>query len=175
MNCTRIHDKLHGYLEGDLRMTEQLCVEVHLSRCYYCKEELEDLREANALISTALRHPSPQDGYEELYTRIRELELPTAKKAVRMGSWSRFRKSWALATCALILVVAVPVYTRSSAEDESSAVSLTPSTQAGSVLVIHPPLDRYKALVEDFEFEGLIPAGPDTTSASARVTLDGAV
>ncbi|MBN2309080.1 MAG: hypothetical protein JXR94_08925, partial [Candidatus Hydrogenedentes bacterium] len=65
-----VREKFIPYLEGEARLTERLCVEVHITYCYHCREELDELRELLASSRAAIRHPHPTDRFDLLMERI---------------------------------------------------------------------------------------------------------
>ena len=76
MRCQGIREKFVGYLEGEARLTERICVDVHVAGCYPCREELEDLREFFAATRMAVAHPRPRNRFGLLMTEIAEAESP---------------------------------------------------------------------------------------------------
>ncbi len=91
MRCEEIEPKFDRYLEGDLRAVEHLCVEVHLTQCYLCRESLNEYRAMNRNVSELLRHPSPEDEFDALWRRIQfealaAAELPRDSFRMRRGS-----------------------------------------------------------------------------------------
>lgn len=105
MQCEKIQDKFIGFLDNDLRVTEQLCVEVHLTQCYTCREELDALKEDVVQFRRALRHPCPVNGFEALRVGI----ALSARQPRFNGTRARFRVREGLrrlAVAAILLLVA---------------------------------------------------------------------
>ena len=71
MHCSDIESKFDRYLDGDLRTTERLCLAVHLSQCYTCRETLDEYKFLNRAISSGLRHPNPVSRFPEVLARVR--------------------------------------------------------------------------------------------------------
>ena len=84
MQCSRIRGMLTNYALGDVRVTEKLCVEVHVSHCRDCREELEDLCEIMHACDRMLAHPAPKDDFDALMARIALEESLHADEPVRV-------------------------------------------------------------------------------------------
>lgn len=90
MECIKVRDRLAGYLQDDLRLTERLIVEVHVARCAACRASMDDLREVFRVCRQALRHPAPVDAYGELRERLAAADLAAAvplREQLRQGRW----------------------------------------------------------------------------------------
>lgn len=70
MQCSQIKPMLANYALGDTRVTEKLCVEVHIVHCDTCRRELEDFCELIHASDKVLSHPKPRDDFDGLMARI---------------------------------------------------------------------------------------------------------
>ena len=83
MDCEHIRPRLVGYIDNDLRVTERLCVDVHLAQCDHCKDELLELRDFMGMMDKTLRHPRPVCRFEDIRHRLDEVELLPHIEGVR--------------------------------------------------------------------------------------------
>lgn len=104
MQCEKVRQKFVDYIDDDVRFTERICVEVHVARCYACREELEELTQLRDLCRSAVRHPGMSDGFSQLQGRIAASEALTRSQGV-WGSenWRNAVKK--LAAAAVVLFV----------------------------------------------------------------------
>lgn len=70
MHCDEITMKLDRYMEGDLRATERLLVDVHLAQCHACRQTLAAYRELNETVARIIAHPEPSNDFDALLARI---------------------------------------------------------------------------------------------------------
>jgi len=80
MDCQEVRAKLPEYLDGELDFEETRRIRSHLARCYYCNEELKNLKEHLAACRHVLRHPHPRERFEHLSAAMHASEpedLPT--------------------------------------------------------------------------------------------------
>ncbi len=78
MDCQEVKDKLPEYIDGELEFEEARRVRSHLTRCYFCTEELSSLRECLAACRHVLHHPHPRDRFAQLSAAMHE---PLARPA----------------------------------------------------------------------------------------------
>jgi len=103
-DCDEIRTKLIDYVEDDLSQEDKLSVELHVARCYACREELDELGRLLEVCGAVLRHPSPNDRFEELKLRL-ESDQPQYDPVVSRRELSR-RSAWhKLAVAAVVIVV----------------------------------------------------------------------
>lgn len=108
IQCDKIQEKLLGFIDGDLRVTEQLCVEVHLSRCYRCREELQEVSEDAASLEHTLRHPFAENRFEDLTARIAAADaMPRFSARRRLLLWRPRLGRLAVATFLAVLAAAI--------------------------------------------------------------------
>ena len=103
MECSKVQDRLAGFLQDDLRLTERLIVEVHVARCPACRSALHQVQDVLDACSTALKHPNPVDDYTALRERLAAADLAMAvplREEFRPG-----RLSAAVGIAAALLIV----------------------------------------------------------------------
>jgi predicted anti-sigma-YlaC factor YlaD len=105
MDCNRIQDRLVDYLTEETRITERLCVDVHLATCYHCREAMEDVRSVLDAAQESTRYVGAERSFESAMNEIRTREALLATGHGRSGQQSR-RWSWGIAASALPIVVA---------------------------------------------------------------------
>lgn len=81
MNCSTVHEKLPGYLDGALHSGEHATLRAHLESCAGCRHELERYEKLSALLSRVERPAPPAD----LAVRIR---VAISRERSRL-SWAR--------------------------------------------------------------------------------------
>lgn len=105
MQCSKIRGMISNYALGDARVTEKLCVEVHITHCAKCREELEDLCELYHACDRMLAHPAPRDDFDGLMHRIHREEADRAETPIKVRlRWESFFLR-AAATAAVLLVI----------------------------------------------------------------------
>jgi anti-sigma factor RsiW len=120
MNCNETKDLIHGYLDGELDLVRSMAIEQHLKDCPACTaayREQQSLRTAITQGSLYFRAPK---GLEK---RVRSAVRQASKtEGPKMGWRQRWNLNWAailspVAATALLLVIAVPIFTRQSADE----------------------------------------------------------
>lgn len=131
MDCNRIQDRLVDYLTEETRVTERLCVEVHLATCYHCREAMEDVRMVLDAAKESTRYAGPERAFESAMNEIRTREsLLTAGRS--SGIQHSQRWSWGIVAsafpiviaCITPFVVAWPILPRSAASAEPPEVAV---------------------------------------------------
>ncbi len=105
MDCNRIQDRLVDYLTEETRVTERLCVDVHLATCYHCREAMEDVRTVLDSARESIRYVGAERSYEATLNEIRTREALLLTGGERTGHQGQ-RWSWGIAASALPIVVA---------------------------------------------------------------------
>ena len=105
MDCNRIQDRLVDYLTEETRITERLCVDVHLATCYHCREAMEDVRVVLDAAQESTRYAGAERSFESAMNEIRTREALLTTSHGRAGQQNR-RWSWGIAASALPIVVA---------------------------------------------------------------------
>ena len=105
MDCNRIQDRLVDYLTEETRVTERLCVDVHLATCYHCREAMEDVRTVLDAAKESMRYAGPERSFESAMNEIR------ARESVSAAGWAggvqqNQRWSWGILATAVPIVVA---------------------------------------------------------------------
>ena len=104
MHCEQVREKFVAYVDDDVRFTERICVEVHVARCFACKEELEELQNLQEVCQTVVRHPGSAGNLEDLWRRIEEQEAAARSSRV-WGAENWWNAATKLAAAAVVLFV----------------------------------------------------------------------
>ncbi len=105
MDCNRIQDRLVDYLTEETRITERLCVDVHLATCYHCREVMVDVRTVLDGAKDSIRYAGPERSFEAAMNEIRTREALLTFD--RNGATQQSRQwSWGVLASALPIVVA---------------------------------------------------------------------
>jgi anti-sigma factor RsiW len=107
--CGDIRTKLIDYVDEDLSHDERLSVELHVAKCYSCREEVEELARLLELCGAVLRHPNPRDRFEQLKEQLVSEEPQYEPVPPEWGR--RRRKRWhklAVAAAIIIVLAAAP-------------------------------------------------------------------
>lgn len=165
MQCARVREKFVDYVDEDVRFTERICVEVHVARCYACREELDELISLRNLCRSAVHHPGIEDGFTALRQRIAEREAVVRSVGV-WGSenWrNTVTKLLAAAVVLFILGVSTPLfrYTRGNASQPGAATASQSETR--EVLSVTLPFVMRKQALEDEESLDEFIAPPDAS------------
>lgn len=103
--CSDVRAKLVDYIEEELQEEERLFVELHLEKCYACREELEELGKLLEVCGAVLPHPSPRERLDELRQRLASME-PEYEPVPRRRLTTR-QLALRLAVAAVIIAVAI--------------------------------------------------------------------
>lgn len=113
MQCTKVREIFVSYLDDDVRFTERICVEVHVARCYGCREELEELRSLQEHCRAALSHPGIKNGFSALKARISEQEALACSRGVwGAENWRNAAAKFAAAAIVLVVLGLSPPFLR---------------------------------------------------------------
>ncbi len=78
------------YLDGDMRIGEQVSVGMHLDACPACRMEYEALGRFVRHLRSTLKHPHPRYRWRELLAAMETLAVaPVAPPTMRMGDAMR--------------------------------------------------------------------------------------
>ncbi len=134
MDCTRIQDRLVDHLTEETRITERLCVDVHLATCYHCREAMDEVRTVLDGAREAVRYAGPERSFEAAMNEIRTREALLAADRSR-GAHRGQRWSWGVAASALPIVVAcVTPFVVAWPGGSSSSPAKSPSEISESLL-----------------------------------------
>ena len=89
MNCEQVQSLLLAYLDGEVSPSERTLIQVHLSGCTVCQQELDLLSTARSQVRTALQHRAypavPSNAaWHRLEARLTEAAQPSSK----LMAWS---------------------------------------------------------------------------------------
>lgn len=101
MDCNRIQDRLVDFLTEETRITERLCVEVHLATCYHCREAMDDVRMVLDAAKDSMQYAGPERSFEGAMNEIRTREALLTGAGRPENRWF-----WGIAAAALPIVVA---------------------------------------------------------------------
>jgi predicted anti-sigma-YlaC factor YlaD len=110
MECSDIRRKFVDYIDGDLSDSDRTLVHDHLTECYLCKEDFDDLRNVLGMCEKALRHPRPVNRFSELgiqaATAASRRGRPLPRHRLRVGE---LLARLAFAAVVVFMVAASPV------------------------------------------------------------------
>ena len=104
MHCDKVREKFIAYVDDDVRFTERICVEVHVARCFSCKEELEELQNMQDICRKVVRYPGSDEKFEALQRRIAGQER-SARSTRVWGAETWWNAATKLAAAAVVLFV----------------------------------------------------------------------
>jgi anti-sigma factor RsiW len=121
MNCNETKDLIHGYLDGEVDLVRSMAIEQHLKDCPACAaahREQQSVR--TAIARSSLYFKAPKGLEKRVRSALRQVGRTEGRK---MGWRQRWNLNWPailspLAATALLLLLAVPMLTRRSAEDQ---------------------------------------------------------
>jgi anti-sigma factor RsiW len=120
MNCKDTEEIIHGYLDGELDLVRSLAVEQHLKDCPLCSQAHRDLLSLRKSLTGGSPYFNAPKGLEK---RVRSA-VRQARRAEQRTEGGGLRWNWTwptifapLAATALVLLIALPMVTRQSAED----------------------------------------------------------
>lgn len=103
MECEEARPQLVRYADNDLLPGARMALREHLSHCYYCHEELQEIEGLLSRCQVLLRHPSPRDRFADLRPHLRPPVLPANVTPFRVRS--AMAKVGSVAAAAMFLVV----------------------------------------------------------------------
>ncbi len=83
MDCPEVREKFLDYLGEELSDGELRAVDLHLARCIFCMEELDEIDKTLRICRTEIRYPSFANRFEELRTCLDAMDLPREVVALR--------------------------------------------------------------------------------------------
>lgn len=99
MSCSRMENKILGYVDGRLKESERLEVEKHLAACAACRLRVNEFRAVSSLLDELpVIEPSPAF---DLRVHARVAALP-----VKQSWWAAFMPAPRVAIAAAVLVAA---------------------------------------------------------------------
>ncbi len=120
MSCKEIKEVIHGYLDGELDLVRSMAIEQHLKECPACVrayQEQQSLR--TAIAGGSLYFDAPRDLERRVRSAVRQASKAEGRAEGRHWLWNW---SWPivvvpLAAAALVMLIALPLVIRHSAED----------------------------------------------------------
>jgi len=110
MDCPEARENLLDYLSEQLSDDELRAVDLHLARCYFCMEELDDLDRTLNLCRSAIQHPNPAGRFQQLRERLADIELqPTLALLKPKQRAAGFFKKLAVATGIILMIGTSPI------------------------------------------------------------------
>src|SRR5277367_5477849 len=99
MSCTRMENKIMGYVDGRLKESERLDVEKHLAACGACQLRVNEFRTVSSLLDE-VPQIEPSAAFD---VRVR---ARVAAEPVKQGWWAWFTPSPRVAFAASLLLLA---------------------------------------------------------------------
>jgi anti-sigma factor RsiW len=116
MDCEEVKDKLPEYIDGELVFEEARRIRSHLTRCYYCNEELADLKDFLALSRHVLHHPCARGRFDRLYAAVHTPEPRDRGASLWQGGPSRvFLGRLAAAAAVIVFSLAASAFIHTAA------------------------------------------------------------
>jgi anti-sigma factor RsiW len=144
MSCTRMENRMLGYVDGRLKESERLEVEKHLSACAACRLRVKEFGAVSGLLEE-LPVIEPSAAFD---VRVRAL---VAAEPARKGWWNWFAPSPRVAFAAsLLLVATVWLGTQPKPQAPVSTANNASATTEKNVVVIDsddlPVLENFDVL-----------------------------
>lgn len=116
MNCQQTHELMHGYLDSELDLMNNIEIEKHLTGCDACSRSYQAMRSLQSTLSeSALRFEPPAKLERSLQTRLRKENGPRQSLLSLRWGWLVFAGSLIAAT--IVIAVSVAIFSRPSADD----------------------------------------------------------
>lgn len=152
MICQDIREMLSPYVDDVLSSEEKAAVDLHLTKCLACRQELISLQEVIQLVRGLDEIELPADFRLKLHKRLTELEVGE-QKASKVSWFARYRRPVWLSAAAAAACLAVGLYWGSFFGDQPGNVAYNPPSQPvqtspsgevvdpGPTVVPNPPPD----------------------------------
>jgi len=120
MNCNETKEIIHGYLDGEVDPVRSMAIEQHLKDCAACAAAHREQQSLRTAITRGSLYFKAPKGLEK---RVRSAVRQASKAEGRTeGARQRWNWNWRailspLAATALLLLIALPILTRHSADD----------------------------------------------------------
>jgi anti-sigma factor RsiW len=147
MNQHLTDSRANDYLDGALPPAEQADVQAHVADCVQCRDELDALRQLLAEVQSLPRGIRPErDLLPSIHQAIdRERVIPIAGWRSRT-LWSM---RWAVATAAMLLIVATAVITQAVAKKYRVTDSAATPPVSGSAVLVTREVDKLETEYRD--------------------------
>jgi len=166
---------LLNYALDDARLTERLCVDVHVKHCESCRRELEDLCALIQSADRALAHPAPRDDFDALMARIHADERAARESMVRVPvRWKTVAfRAVAAAAVVTVMVFTAPLVKRTEQvmndlRDAASPRAGMPTRDVQVPVMTEPFVERMQAVSSDEQPEIIPMKSVETTPPAFR-------
>ena len=114
MSCSRMENKILGYVDGRLKESERLEVEKHLATCAACRLRVNEFRAVSSLLDELpVIEPSPAFDLR-VHARV-------AAEPVKQGWWAWFPAPRVAFAAAMLLLASVWIGTHSTNQSQIPA------------------------------------------------------
>jgi anti-sigma factor RsiW len=141
MNCSRMENKILGYVDGRLKEGERLEMEKHLSTCAACQLRVNEFRAVNVLLDE-LPTLEPSAAFD-----IR-MQARVAAEPAKQSWWAWFTPSPRIAFAASMLLLATVWLGSRPADSPLSAADVDKINQNMSVLENYDVISDFAPLSE---------------------------
>lgn len=116
MNCQQTHELMHGYLDSELDLVNNIEIEKHLVGCDACTRSYQAMRSLQSTLSeSALRFEPPTNLERSVQRRLRKENGPGRSLLTLRWGWLVFAGSLIAAT--IVIAVGVAIVSRQSPDD----------------------------------------------------------
>jgi anti-sigma factor RsiW len=141
MSCSRMENKILGYVDGRLKESERLEMEKHLSRCAACRLRANEFRAVTSLLDE-LPVIEPSGAFDlRVHARV-------AAEPAKQSWWAWFAPSPRVALAASMLLLATVWLGSRPAENPLSAVDIEKINQNMTVLENYDVISDFAPLSE---------------------------
>jgi anti-sigma factor RsiW len=170
MNCRETEGFIHGYLDGELDPVHNLAVDQHLQKCGVCAHSYrgqQSLRKA--MTSRSIYFKAPPGLENRVRSAVRQ-----ASKTESPRRWWRWEWNWAwpralapLAGAALVILIALPLIMRPSAEDRLTQEIVSGHVRSLMANHLYDVASTDPHTVKPW-FNGKLPFSPPVTDPAAQ-------
>jgi anti-sigma factor RsiW len=141
MSCSRMENKILGYVDGRLKESERLEMEKHVSTCAACRVRVNEFRAVNGLLDE-LPVIEPSAAFD-----IR-MQARVAAEPVKQSWWAWFAPSPRVVLAAAMLLLATVWIGSRSADSSLSATDIDKINQNMQVLENYDVISDFAPLSE---------------------------
>ncbi len=141
MKCSKVREKFVDYIDDDVRFSERVSVEVHVARCYACREELDELIALQNVCRSALTYPGLGQGVSALRERIavREAAMQSVGVWGAENTRNAIRKLAIAAVVLFVLGVTAPWVRQSRSLSDGKGARTHAGEDVREVLTVSVP------------------------------------
>jgi len=168
MNCQETQAIFHGYLDGELDPVHNLAFEQHVQECARCASALRGQQSLQKLMgSGSLYFEAPKALEQRVRSAVRQANKTESSRWAWRWTWGWPRALAPLAAAAVVLLIAMPLLMRTSAEDRLSQeiVSAHVRSLMASHLMDVASTDQHT--VKPW-FNGKVPFSPTVTDLAGQ-------